>query len=54
VVIKTDKPVPEVQKEVAHLYKDLLKRSADEGGARIRAETQKKARTEGALCRALL
>ena len=26
VVIKTDKPVPEVQKEVAHLYKDLLKR----------------------------
>lgn len=26
VVIKTDKPVPEVQKEVAHLYKDLVKR----------------------------
>lgn len=26
VVIKTDKPAPEVHKEVAHLYKDLLKR----------------------------
>jgi len=26
VVIKTDKSVPEVQKEVAHLYKDLIKR----------------------------
>jgi dephospho-CoA kinase len=26
VVIKTDKPVPEVQKEVAHLYRDLVKR----------------------------
>jgi dephospho-CoA kinase len=26
VVIKTDKPVPDVQKEVAHLYRDLVKR----------------------------
>lgn len=26
VVVKTDKPAPEVQKEVAHLYRDLLKR----------------------------
>jgi dephospho-CoA kinase len=26
VVVKTDKPIAEVQKEVAHLYRDLLKR----------------------------
>ncbi len=26
VVIRTDKPAPEVQKEVAHLYRDLVKR----------------------------
>ena len=28
VVIKTDKPMPEVQKEVAHLYRDLVKRTS--------------------------
>jgi hypothetical protein len=27
VVIRTDKPAPEVQREVAHLYRDLVKRT---------------------------